>query len=154
MNGIGVTAGSAAPTRTPVAPAGNVNDLSRRECFALLQASDVGRVVYTDGALPAVTPVNFVLDRDRIVLRTATTGQLAQKLPGAIVAFEVDQLERAARSGWSVVLTGPCERVTEPARLAEVDHLPLEPWVAGEMPVVLEISAAVVTGRRVAARTA
>ena len=36
--------------------------LSPAECVELLATTPIGRVVFTDHALPAVQPVNFVLD--------------------------------------------------------------------------------------------
>ncbi len=46
--------------------------LGRAECVALLRSAPVGRVVYTDQALPAIQPVTFVLDGDEaVVVRTA-----------------------------------------------------------------------------------
>ena len=123
--------------------------LGRDECLALLSSVDVGRVVYTDGALPAVTPVNFVLNDERVVIRTAVGSRLARRLPGSIVAFEADELDRLARSGWSVVATGHCQRVTDPARLEVIERLALAPWVGGSRSVVLEITATLVTGRRI-----
>ena len=52
--------------------------LSRTECLRLLASAKVGRVVYTDGALPAVTPVNFALDGTVVVFPTATGSRLAR----------------------------------------------------------------------------
>jgi len=123
--------------------------LSSDECLRLLGGCEVGRVVYTDGALPAVTPVNYAFDGGRVVIRTAADSRLAAKLPGSIVAFEIDELDRRARSGWSVVATGPGRLVTDTERLSQVSRLPLVVWAPGERQVVLEIAAVRVTGRRI-----
>jgi uncharacterized protein len=123
--------------------------LSSEECLQLLHTCEVGRVVYTDGALPAVTPVNYAFDDGRVVIRTASDSRLAAKLPGSIVAFEIDELDRRARSGWSVVVTGPGELVTDAERLIQVSRLPLVIWAPGDRQVVLEIAAVRLTGRRI-----
>ena len=36
--------------------------LDREDCLGLLASVPLGRVVFTDRALPAIQPVNFVLD--------------------------------------------------------------------------------------------
>ncbi|MEU8385537.1 pyridoxamine 5'-phosphate oxidase family protein, partial [Streptosporangium sp. NPDC048865] len=44
--------------------------LSRQECLTLLASTSIGRIVFTDRALPAVQPVGFVLDGEDIVIGT------------------------------------------------------------------------------------
>lgn len=124
--------------------------LGTTESLRLLTGHEVGRVVYTDGGLPAVTPVNYAYDDGRVVMRTSETSRLARKAPRAIVAFEVDEVDRAVRRGWSVVVTGPCQAVTDEARLAHIDTLGLAPWASGEHKVVLEIATTIVTGYEIA----
>src|SRR3954454_19284755 len=51
--------------------------LSNEECIRLLSRVPVGRIVYTDRALPAVQPVTFVVDGWSIVIRTASRSRLA-----------------------------------------------------------------------------
>jgi nitroimidazol reductase NimA-like FMN-containing flavoprotein (pyridoxamine 5'-phosphate oxidase superfamily) len=126
------------------------SELGTADCHRLLASQEVGRVVYTDGALPAVTPVNFAFDDGHIFVRTTEGSRLSTKVPGNIVAFEVDELDRKARSGWSVVITGPCRIVTDPVRIAHVQTLNLDPWAEGERNVLLEIAATIVTGYQIA----
>lgn len=74
--------------------------LSREQCIAL--TVPIGRLIYTVRALPAVAPVNFILDGRDIVLRVGCGSSLAAAIRGSIVAFEVgrvrpggaDRLER------------------------------------------------------------
>jgi RimJ/RimL family protein N-acetyltransferase len=69
----------------------NVSMLSRGESMELLRSVPVGRIVFTDRALPAITPVNFaVLDNDDVVIRTGVGSRLAAATNEAIVAFEAD----------------------------------------------------------------
>jgi len=124
--------------------------LGTTESFRLLAGHEVGRVVYTDGGLPAVTPVNYAYDPGYVVMCTSETSRLARKAPRAIVAFEVDDVDRSVRRGWSVVVTGPCEVVTDEARLAHIDTLGLAPWASGEHRVVLQIATTIVTGYQIA----
>lgn len=45
--------------------------LDRDQCMALLATATLGRVGLSAGALPTVLPVNFLLQDDRILDRTA-----------------------------------------------------------------------------------
>lgn len=44
--------------------------LRAEECHQLLSSAAVGRVGVTMGALPTVLPVNFLIDNDRILVRS------------------------------------------------------------------------------------
>jgi nitroimidazol reductase NimA-like FMN-containing flavoprotein (pyridoxamine 5'-phosphate oxidase superfamily) len=134
----------------PVSATEGLVALSTRDSLRMLASHEVGRVVYTDGALPAVTPVNYAFDDGHVLLRTAQGSRLAAKTPGTIVAFEVDEVDRTARRGWSVVITGPCRLVDDEVKLAHINTLHLDPWAPGERNVVLEIAATIVTGYRIA----
>ena len=64
-----------------------------------------------------------------------------------LVAFEVDELDDDSHSGWSVVVHGRAERVTEPDG-ADSAELPL-PWAAGPRVHTIRITPRRVTGRRI-----
>jgi uncharacterized protein len=72
----------------------------------LLEAQEVGRLVYTRRALPAIRPVNYLVRGGAVLIWTGSTSSLGQAVRGAVVAFEADEFDRAARLGWSVVVTG------------------------------------------------
>lgn len=126
-----------------------VQVLTREECLALLPTVPVGRLVFTERALPAVVPVNFVLDRARIVIRTGATSSLAAAVRGAVVAFQVDDFDRSARNGWSVTVTGRASELLDPMELARVAELPLVPWIGGRLDHVITVPVDLVDGRRV-----
>ena len=86
-------------------------DLPLPECLRLLRGESVGRVVYTAGAIPVATPVNYVVDGDAVVFRTRPGSRLAKGTSGAVVSFEVDRVDEATASGWSVLVTGVSEVV-------------------------------------------
>lgn len=91
-------------------------ELDREECLRLLERAPIGRVVHTRHALPAVLPVNFCLDVDSAVLmRTSADSELAAAVDGVVIAFEADEVDATAHSGWSVVVTGRATVVTDPA---------------------------------------
>ncbi|MFC4913908.1 pyridoxamine 5'-phosphate oxidase family protein [Actinomadura gamaensis] len=121
--------------------------LEDRQCWMLLRNSEVGRVVYTQNALPAIAPVNYTLHGRDVVIRTAPGSKLDAALRGAVVAFEIDQIDAGARSGWSVVVVGRARVETDAAAIAELDGLRLVTWMPDERPHYVRITAEQVTGR-------
>lgn len=124
--------------------------LDLAKCYRLLAGETVGRVVYMDGALPAVAPVNYALDGKCVVFRTAPTSRLALGTVDQVVAFEVDSLDIEVRTGWSVVVTGIARALTEPREIARAGALGLAPWAGGRRELFVAITPGVVTGRFVA----
>lgn len=114
-------AGSAAP---------ELVELSRAECLRLIATGSVGRVVFTDRALPAAHPVNYLLDGDEVVFRTGGGGKLAAATMRNIVAFQVDHIDPQAQAGWSVLGVGEAYEVTDPARLGALAPRMPRPWAA------------------------
>ena len=77
-------------------------ELDEAECLRLLTKSEIGRVVFTDAALPAAQPVTYLLDGEEVVFRTAGGSKLAAATRGAVVAFQVDEIDPSTRIGWAV----------------------------------------------------
>lgn len=125
--------------------------LERRECLRLLAGEVVGRVGVVEAGSPLVLPVNFGLDGDVIVFRTGPGTKLSEAR-GHAACFEVDDFDRETRSGWSVVVRGRIEEITEhnPALLARLADL-AEPWLEGDRSHVVRIVPSSITGRRVPA---
>jgi nitroimidazol reductase NimA-like FMN-containing flavoprotein (pyridoxamine 5'-phosphate oxidase superfamily) len=126
-------------------------ELSKSECFELLAREHLGRVAVVDDRGPVVFPVNFVLDRHMVVFRTDEGTKLDAACRGSRVAFEVDGTDAAAHTGWSVVIRGEAVEVTDPAELARLHKLPLDPWAPGAKTRYVRILPAVLTGRRISA---
>lgn len=123
--------------------------LDREDCFRLLQQARIGRVGITTDAMPVVLPVNFALDGERIVFSSAPGTKLYVAATGTQVAFEADDVDSAARWGWSVCVTGPATVVKEAADRDRLQALPLERWVPPGEDSYVVIEPQVVTGRRV-----
>jgi hypothetical protein len=122
------------------------------ECQRLLAlaAKDgvIGHVAVSDEPAPLVLPLNFAV-HDGAVLVCIGPGQMSEKIPGAIVSFEVDRLEpdngpEPARA-WSVVLQGLASTLAADAAGAATLPHPLVPE-PGDL--LLTIRPDVVTGRR------
>jgi len=99
-----------------------LEQLSRDECLTLMASVPVGRIIYTQRALPAVELVSYALDHGDIVIRTDRGGKLAAA-HGTVVAFEADCLDPAGQGGWSVTAIGPCREVTDPAEVARLQAM-------------------------------
>ena len=115
--------------------------------MALLSESRAGRVVFTERALPAVAPVPFAFHRDEIVLHSSGDTRLADAAErGSVLAFEVDGIDPAARTAWSVVVVGEPAVVTSDDDRARIG-LALAPWAPGPQDVCIRLPLTVVTGR-------
>lgn len=126
--------------------------LTEQEALDLLAASDVGRVGITIGGLPAIFPVNYRVIDGAIVFRTAPGSKMsaaAAAAAGAVVAFEVDDYQRADRSGWSVLVIGQAEVVDSPDIANKVDESHLEPFADGPRTAIVRIEPTFVSGRRI-----
>jgi nitroimidazol reductase NimA-like FMN-containing flavoprotein (pyridoxamine 5'-phosphate oxidase superfamily) len=122
--------------------------LSPEECLALAGSVPIGRIVFTERALPAVQPVNFILDDGCVIIRTTDGTKLAAAASHAIVAFEVDEIDSDTRSGWSVTFVGRAEAVQDPTEYARLEQLRLRSWAPGHRDRFIRISPEFVNGRR------
>ena len=121
-------------------------ELSQEKCLRLMASAQVGRIIYTRQAMPAVELVNFTVDAGDIVIRTAASGKLAAAIRGAIVAFEADDYDPATRAGWSVTAVGQAREVTDPATIERLRTAGPHPWVSGD-PYFVRITPGILSGR-------
>ncbi|MBQ1079692.1 MULTISPECIES: pyridoxamine 5'-phosphate oxidase family protein [unclassified Nocardiopsis] len=125
--------------------------LERQTCFNLLATRDLGRVAFTieGDAAPTVLPVNYAMVDDTIVLRSTLAGTIMRHARG-YAAFQIDHFDEDRREGWSVLASGRCRWVRDPAELERIPQgrLP-QPWAEGPRDQVLKITPGRVTGREV-----
>jgi uncharacterized protein len=124
--------------------------LSRGECLNLLRTAQIGRIVFTDRALPAVQPVNYCLYGEHIVIRTAADSRLAAATRRSVVAFETDEFDPGERTGWSVMAVGHARASLEPEERARLARLPLSPWTSGGDHYIV-VAIEMLSGRRITA---
>ena len=86
-------------------------------CLRLLAAVSVGRVGFVADGEVLVLPVNFVMDGQAVVFRTASGSKLAGAEDRSTVAFEVDNYDDITQSGWSVLVRGHAEVVEDDAEI-------------------------------------
>ena len=124
--------------------------LPRAESLRLLRSVSVGRLVFTHLALPAIRPVNHVVDGDRIIIRSYLGTAIAAAVggnSGMVVAYEADHIDGESHLGWSVIITGRACRLSDETEIERYGQL-LQPWVAGGMDDVIAIEADMVDGFR------
>lgn len=125
--------------------------LTPAECRFLLGSKKVGRVVFTDRALPSALPVNYRLTKDGIVFRTDPSGRLARLLDGvgnAVLGFEVDDVDETVESGWSVLVVGLAVRLPE-QDVRQLENDGLRAWGAEDASAFIRIPVDRVSGRSV-----
>lgn len=130
---------------------GGLEILTEQECRELLGKVPLGRIVFTDRALPAIQPVNFLLAQGNVIIRTSSGSKLAAAARNAVVAFEVDQFDADARAGWSVVVVGHARVVSENGELTQLRGLPLHSWAPGDRDHYIAITPELISGRRIPA---
>ncbi|WP_078954613.1 pyridoxamine 5'-phosphate oxidase family protein [Streptomyces sp. H021] len=132
-----------------------MRELDGTEALRLLSTVSLGRIVFTQHALPAVRPVNHLVENEAIIVRIHEDGALASLVapadaPGVVVAYEADVIDSVTHLGWSVVVTGYARVVADADEVDRYAHL-LRPWVAHRMTSTLRIRPDLVTGFRLKA---
>jgi nitroimidazol reductase NimA-like FMN-containing flavoprotein (pyridoxamine 5'-phosphate oxidase superfamily) len=118
------------------------------ECLTLLASRPYGRIAYIDAGGPSIVPVNHLVDGSTVVLRSLDGGKLGAAIFERPVAFELDDLDFTARTGWSVVVRGRAEIVEDAD--AEGYEKWLDSWAVqdGARTTWVRILADEVSGRR------
>ncbi len=131
-------------------PAVGAQQLSDIEAMRLLASIEYGRVVFTLSALPAVRPVNHLVDDGRIIIRTRLNSAMSAAMRSrddSVVAYEADSFDPQTRTGWSVVATGRMYTITDPDEVLRYEQL-LHPWV-NQADTVIAIEPTIVTAFRI-----
>jgi uncharacterized protein len=131
-------------------PNPRLEELSQDECRRLLAAHHLGRLAVPDFGGPMIFPVNYVFDQDLVVFRTDPGSKLDAATEMELVAFEVDAVDEATRTGWSVVVRGSLAEITDPYQLSRLRDLPLYPWAPGEKSRYVRVRPMKISGRRIA----
>lgn len=121
--------------------------LGYEECLRLAGSEPVGRIAFADGGEIQILPVNHCVVGGLVGFRTAAGTKLGAALDGSVVAFEVDRYDADLRTGWSVLVKGRAELVSEGALLTRLRTSGLRPWRHG-VPEWVAIRPDMVTGRR------
>ena len=123
--------------------------IPRKECLLLLAGQKVGRLGFVVDGQPMVLPVNYAVDGDIVVFRTGE-GTMLAAAHGRKVAFEVDEVDADAGTGWSVVIQGVAEELPGNGDWLD-EHLRAKAgptWIPAPTDHYVRITPSIISGRR------
>jgi nitroimidazol reductase NimA-like FMN-containing flavoprotein (pyridoxamine 5'-phosphate oxidase superfamily) len=122
-------------------PIGMMTD---EECWDMLRANEFGRLAFHLAGEVHLTPINYAVDHDTLLFRTAEGSKLLGVEMNPDVAFEIDEFdEHHARS---VVIRGVARHLGEDEE-HRAENVPLRPWVPTLKYDVVEIRPTEISGR-------
>lgn len=121
--------------------------LSTAQSLGLLRSTSLGRIVFTQHALPVIRPVNHLVDGTDVIIRSHV-GAAVLATHGQVVVYEADALDPDTHLGWSVIVTGPAHVVADPQEIVRYARV-IQPWVDLQMDYVIRISIDSITGLEV-----
>ncbi|KWX59445.1 pyridoxamine 5'-phosphate oxidase family protein [Mycobacterium sp. NAZ190054] len=130
-------------TTTSDAP---VTELTETESWQLLGSVSLGRLVTTVNGWTEIFPVNFVVQDNTLLFRTAEGTKLLTSALNEYVVFEAD--DHNVVEGWSVIVRGKARLLATSTELADARRAGLYPWIATQKERFVRISPQAVTGRR------
>ncbi len=119
--------------------------LTDDECWDRLAEQQLGRLVTHVGDVLDIFPVNYTVDGESVVFRTAEGSKLTELTINDQVLFEVD--EYTDTDAWSVVVRGTARRLDTPEEVRAADELPLRPWIPTLKYNYVRITATSLSGR-------
>lgn len=126
--------------------------LTQAECWVLLPTVRVGRLSYTEAAMPIVRAVPFVVDGGSVVTAVPCSPTRPDLFDTpTIVAFEAGEWATDLSTGWSVRFVGKAQVLSD-HDLTDVALLALSPWIDSPPARHVRISAEILTGVTVTAR--
>ena len=123
-----------------------VTVMTEDQCWAELSSRTMGRLATSVDGYPDIFPVNYVVQRRTILIRTAEGAKLAGATINARVAFEADDHDVA--QGWSVVVKGHAHVLSSSAELDSAERAQVLPWVLTPKHRFIRIKPTDITGRR------
>ncbi len=134
---------------TPTSKLPSFGTLEPGGCRTLIAKGGIGRVVVWSKRGPIALPVNFATSQDDIVFRTSADSELVHALTGGPISFEVDHIDDALTEGWSVLISGHAQVITDPDELASAQGLGIHPWASGARDVYVRLTPTQTTGRTI-----
>lgn len=125
-------------------------ELSQEECADRLADRHFGRIALHGRDGLSVYPVNYTWSDGHVAIRT-NPGAKLDGIAQSEVAFEIDEIDEAARTGWSVLVRGVGYEVTDSIDgiSTEMRELPVDTWAPGGNEHWIRIEPRSITGRRV-----
>jgi len=120
--------------------------LPESECWELLKAVALGRLVTSVDGRPEIFPVNFVVQHRTVLFRTAEGTKLISSAINNYVVFEAD--EHNIAEGWSVIVKGVARSLRTNEDLEDAERAQLLSWTAPAKTHYVRVIPEMVTGRR------
>jgi len=128
--------------------------LSSYDCWQLVTGAGgpagIARIVWSAGDAPAVVPVNYAVADGSLWFQTSQDSRVARECCDQRVLVEVDQVDPAHRSGWSVIVTGVAtcvDAADDPGVLGD-----LQVWPQGSRQLLVRVEPEELSGRRLPQR--
>jgi len=122
--------------------------LTREECWGYLRRARLGRLVFTEAALPAVVLVPFAVVGEELVVATTSGSRTAVTALRQVVAVQVDDADALTRTGWSVTAVGSSHRMGDTHLAATLRAGGLVPWAPTAWATYTAISVRLLKGSR------
>jgi uncharacterized protein len=126
---------------------GSFAELSEHDCKELLSQHTAGRVGLMAGDGPQILPVTYQYRNGSVIFRTSPFGPLAGLVRRTSVAFEIDNIDEENKSGWSVLVLGFAEALTDDYLLTSAWETGPVPWADGVRNLFIEIKPRKISGR-------
>ena len=123
-----------------------VTILNEDKAWDLLAGQRLGRLAVRSDVGLDIFPVNYVVDGESLVFRTAEGTKLASLIANSLVTFEIDSWTEEV--GYSVIVKGPATPITNPAEIARAEALRLKPWVPTVKTIFVRISISEISARK------
>jgi nitroimidazol reductase NimA-like FMN-containing flavoprotein (pyridoxamine 5'-phosphate oxidase superfamily) len=135
----------------PPAPSTLLVHIGERECRELLAGCTLGRIGVVVEGRPEIFPVSYAYDAERgsVMFPTNPRTKLRAALNWPWVAFEIDGLADDGTSGWSVLMVGTAEEITDPREIDTATAKRVVHWRTGAETRWLRIIPSTVSGRRI-----
>ena len=121
-----------------------VTVLDTEECWRMLRSHELARLAFRLVDEVHLVPINYAVDHDTLLFRTAEGEKLLSVVMHGEVVLEIDEMDdEQARS---VVVRGAA-RLLEEDEAHRAENLPLRPWVGTPKYNVVEIVPREISGR-------
>jgi len=143
-------------TRTahPTQDDARLEPLTPYDCWQLVSEASgpdgIARIVWSGPEGPAIVPVNYTVADGYLWFQTAPDSRLATECADQRVLVEIDHLDPASHSGWSVIVTGVATVVPsaqDPGLLGS-----LQVWPSGPRELLVKVGSDELSGRRLRPR--
>lgn len=119
--------------------------LSQSQSWDLLRSNAFARIALSVGDRPEIFPINYAVQDETLLFRTAPGTKLATLTVNQHVALEIDGYD--ADGGWSVVVKGTAHAAEFGEDFDVASTSGLRPWVATVKQIFVRLTPQDITGR-------